>query len=87
MSCDVGAPNITGGFNANNGIGDIWSNYFFADGAFSCEGQTDPSRRGNAGGSGGGGRIKMSASGSSSIFGSSSDVQPASLRALACLKI
>ena len=86
-SRDVGRPNITGGFNANNGSYDIWSNYFFADGAFSCNGFTDPGRRGNAGGSGGGGRITVSASRVSSSFGKSSTVQVASLRIMPCIKL
>lgn len=81
-----GLPNITGGFNATNGHNDEWRDYFFADGAFFCNGGTDPNRVGNAGAGGAGGRIKLSASGSSSIFGGSSVVQPASLRALACIK-
>ena len=86
VSADVG-PNITGGFNANNGAYDIWSNYFFADGAFSCNGFTDPDRRGNAGGSGGGGRITVSASRVSSAYGKSSTVQVASLRIMPCIKL
>lgn len=80
-------PNISGGFNANNGVAHGFDNYFFADGAFSCNGSTDPARPGNAGGSGGGGRIEMSASGSSSIYGNVSTVQPASVRVLPCIKI
>ena len=85
---DVGAgPNITGGFNSNNGVYDAWNNYFFADGAFSCNGFTDPDRRGNAGGSGGGGRITVSASRVSSAYGKSSTVQVASLRIMPCIKL
>ena len=79
-------PNISGGFNANNGVAHGYDNYFFADGAFSCTGSTDPARPGNAGGSGGGGRIKMSASGSSSLYGRSSTVQPKSVRILPLIK-
>lgn len=81
-----GRPNISGGFNANNGVAHGYDNYFFADGAFSCTGSTDPARPGNAGGSGGGGRIKMSASGSSSLYGRSSTVQPKSIRILPLIK-
>lgn len=80
-------PNISGGFNANNGKEQNWSNYFFADGAFFCNGESDPRRGGNAGGSGGGGRIKISASGSSSIYGGSSTVQPSAIRFLPAIKI
>ena len=85
-TCDVRRPNISGGFNANNGVAHGYDNYFFADGAFSCTGSTDPARPGNAGGSGGGGRIKMSASGSSSLYGRSSTVQPKSIRILPLIK-
>lgn len=79
-------PNIIGGFNANNGIYDGWANYFFADGAFSCDGKTDPVKRGNAGGSGEGGRIKLDASAASSVYDGASTVQPHSLRLLPCIK-
>ena len=84
---EAGLPNITGGFNSNNGVYDAWNNYFFADGAFSCNGFTDPDRRGNAGGSGGGGRITVSASRVSSAYGKSSTVQVASLRIMPCIKL
>ena len=83
---EPGLPNISGGFNANNGVAHGSDNYFFADGAFSCTGSSDPARPGNAGGSGGGGRIKMSASGSSSLYGRSSTVQPKSIRILPLIK-
>lgn len=83
---EPGLPNISGGFNANNGVTHLYDNYFFADGAFSCTGSTDPARPGNAGGAGVGGRIKMSASGSSSLYGRSSTVQPKSIRILPLIK-
>ena len=77
-------PNITGAINAVNGrtVGDT---YFAAEGCFYLDGNA--SQLGNAIGEGYGGRLTVSASRSSSLFGSSSSVQPASLRCLACIKI
>lgn len=79
-------PNISGAFNANNGIGTKGQDYFWPEGAFFCTDETEPRRPGNAGGSGPGGRLSLTASGSSSLYGGASTVQPASVRVLACIK-
>ena len=84
---EAGLPNISGAFNANNGIGTKGQDYFWPEGAFTCSEETEPRRPGNAGGSGPGGRIKMTASGSSALYGEASTVQPASVRVLPCIKI
>lgn len=85
VTTDVG-PNISGSFNANNGLEQNWSDYFYASGAFSCSGETSPKRLGNASNAGVGGRIRFSADDSNSVFGSASTVQPSAFRSLLCIK-
>lgn len=79
-------PNITGGLNIPNGSEVSGNNYFQTEGCFLYEGRTNPFRRGNTQNPGEGGRIAVSATMSSSIFGESTSVQPSSLCALACIK-
>ena len=81
ISGDVG-PNISGLWNAVNGANVGGPTYFNATGCVYRSARADSG--GNGYGSGEGGRLGISASRSSSIFGGSSDVQPS---ALICLYI
>ena len=83
---EAGLPNISGSLNIPNGNYAKADEYFATSSAFSCSGSTNPKKEGNATGQGIGGRIEFSAASSSTIFGSSSTVQPLSLRLLPCIK-
>ena len=79
---DVG-PNITGGITGGNQPA-AWNNTQDPYGAFendSTEGRRLVSEYGN------GVKIVFNASQSSSIYGSSTTVQPSALRALPCIKL
>lgn len=83
-SVQAGLPNIIGQSNIPNGRATSGSAFFDMTGAFTF---VEPTDYGNATGSGGGGRIDMSAARVSSVYGKSSSVQPPSLRLLPLIKI
>ena len=79
-------PNISGSLNVPNGSDVSGNNYFQTEGCFLYEGRTNPLRKGNTQNPGEGGRIAVSASLSSSIFGAATSVQPSSTLFLMCIK-
>ena len=83
---EPGLPNITGGLNIPNGSEVSGNNYFQTEGCFLYEGRTNPLRKGNTQNPGEGGRIAVSATMSSSIFGAATSVQPSSTLFLVCIK-
>lgn len=79
-------PNITGKFSAVNGRYATGDSYFQCEGAFALSGEAG-SKTGNADGGGGGGRLELKASRSSTLYGAANAVQPPSIVQLAIIKI